>query len=119
VSKAKFLTAKSISFLPNFKDSSPTMKMQNLSFESILNLEPKNQAVFEEALIQAQERLREFANDPMFKAKMALAFGDSSNANALTKWGKKSNTSALPIPFVKLIMHGKLLQGFSMTQSSA
>jgi Ca2+-binding EF-hand superfamily protein len=54
-----------------------------LSVESLLSFTPEQRAVLETALELAQQQLRSFANDPAFGAKMALAFGVTSNAAAL------------------------------------
>jgi hypothetical protein len=50
--------------------------------ETALSLDPLSLTTLEQAFLLLQERLRSFANEPDFSQKLALAFGNSFDAEA-------------------------------------
>jgi hypothetical protein len=52
----------------------------NFSLETTLSLDSSSLNLLEQALLRVREGLRSFAGDPEFSQKLALAFGDSFDA---------------------------------------
>lgn len=72
------------------------VRLDDLLVSTSLLLAPDQLSLLDQALVFTQEKLQEFAKDPQFGEKIALAFGAGSDANVLQLAWQDGNFSTLP-----------------------